>query len=109
MRGSVHYNKFGIYFSLFGLLEMGTTSNAEIKLDLEPVRYKPRCQSSVGPYNQYNYQSTAGQNWRTQKWQSYQGSQSLNEVHIRVRGKAYVGTSPAAAATTDWVEYRKNI
>lgn len=108
MQASVHYNKFGIYFSLFGKLDVGANSNVEIKLDLEPVRYKPRCQSVTGPYNQYNYQSVAGQHWQTQRWQSYQGSRALNEVRIRACGKAYVGGSTTPAATTDWVEYRKN-
>jgi hypothetical protein len=107
MQVKVDFNRYGVYFSLFAEVNKGETGTpVEIKLDCEPVRYKPRCRTEVGPYNVYGYQSVAGRTWRTQRFQSYQGSTNLNKVQLRARPRAYIQN--ALVATGNWCEIRVN-
>ena len=102
MIGSVFFNKFGIYFSLYADLQ-ATLSIYKLGIEVQTVQYKPRCKSQVGPYNSFPV-VLSGYN----RFQSYQGSTNLNKMQLRARFHVYVGTNGTPVKTTNWIEIKTN-
>lgn len=108
MEGKIHFNKYGIYFSLFAEVQTGTSGLTELTIDLVPVYYKIKCGGSAGPYNVYGYGGGSLLNYK--KFQSYQGSKNLNKVYFRAMFHGKINLPGGGTFTKDspWIEIRVN-
>ncbi len=108
MEGKLHFNRYGIYFSLFAEVESIPSGFAELTIDLVPVYYKIRCGNVVGPYSVFGHGS--GSTFSYKKNQSYQGSKSLNKVYFREKfhGKVNQSNGSTTTKSSEWIEIRVN-
>ena len=106
MEGKLHFNRFGIYYSLFAEVGTAQSGTLELLIDLEPVQYHARCGVTNGPYNVYNYRSNSSPTFNYQKYQSYQGSKNLNKVNFRGRFKAKIGGN--VVKESHWIQIKVN-
>jgi hypothetical protein len=107
MQGKLHYNRYGIYFSLFAEVQATQNGFAELTIDLDPVYYHVRCGNTVGPY--ISYGNGGGDTFGYKKYQSYQASTNLNQVNFRGRFHAKI-TLPSGVLVkdTEWIQIRVN-
>lgn len=105
MAGKLHFNRFGIYYSLFAEVGTENSSVLQLSIDLEPVQYHARCGITNGPYNIYDYQSNNA-TWKYQKYQSYQGSKNLNKVYFRGRFRAKINGT--MVKESPWIQIKVN-
>lgn len=106
MEGKLHFNKFGIYYSLFAEVSTFTSGIVELSIELQPVFYKKKCDSSAGPYNQWYGK---GSKFKYKKYQSYQGSKNLNKVYFRVKFHGAIDTPTGPfVRSSNWIEIRVN-
>ena len=114
LKGDLAYRRFGIYFHLFAegfivdrLTNIMTSINMKIEVDYNSWYYHVRCGKTVGPYTPGPF-SGAGH----YKYDSYEGSSSLNKVFVRTRYTATVPPSPSApfgyVKTSNWIQIRVN-
>jgi len=113
MGGSVHYVKYGIYFTLkayaYYLAYDGTY---RCYIQLENIWYHVKCGTTVGPYsNPWYHNNPALQN--DQKYSSYQGSKALNGFHFKARVRIEIpnmpnGNNPYTVVYTPWARIQAN-
>ncbi len=103
----IRYAKYGLYFDLYAIartINLGQFFfGPKTKIVVEPVRYKKKCGSEVGPYNNFK-EVTNGR----ALWQSYQGSTPLSKIHLRARAQLFNGTTNAFIDQNNWIQIKVN-
>lgn len=104
MEGKIHFNRFGIYYSLFAEVKTDEINSGlvELTMDIDPLFYHVRCDETAN-YNVYGHGSESSFFYK--KYQSYQGAKNLNKVYFRAR---FHGKVDMFIKDSDWIEIRVN-